>query len=113
MATKLVSMKIPKEKRDGPMQPSSLATEGPAYPYGLSLSLDTDSLEKLELDAEDLTVGTKYLLIAKVEVSSLSQSDSKDQGPYQSVGLQITDLCLESPRTGERVADRLYGGPKA
>lgn len=101
MPTKLVSMKIQKGDRDAPKaEPSSIATDWPAYPWGLNLNLDDDALEKLEIDASDLKVGAKMTLVALVEVSSISINDRMgSDGESQSVGLQITDLCLEDGAT--------------
>ena len=87
---KLVSMKISKAEREKMNKPMALVGDaGPAYPWGLSVNLDQDSLEKLDLDANDLKVGKTLTLIATVEVTNLSSNESKDGGSNQSVGLQI------------------------
>lgn len=96
--TKLTSMKVTaaemkarQEKYSG----SSIATDGPSYPYGLEVRLDDESLEKLDLDVKDLSVGDTYVLVAKVKLTSVSSNQS-DGGPSRSsVALQITEMCLE------------------
>lgn len=93
---KLVSVKIDKATRDKLKEPSTIATDAPIYPWGLSINLDSDTLEKLEVDADDLKVGATLSLIAKVDVVSLSKNESQGSTPNQSVGLQITEMCLES-----------------
>lgn len=112
MASKLTSMKTtPAEMkaRQEKYSGSSIATDGPSYPYGLSISLDDESLEKLEVDVTDLAVGSTMVVVAKVKVSSVSSNQS-DGGPSrQSVSLQITEMCLEpeGAKAGD-AADALY-----
>jgi hypothetical protein len=69
------------------------------YPYGLSLSLDDESLEKLGIDIGDYSVGDELELHAKVKVRSLRQSESTTSGKDRSMDLQVTDMCLESPES--------------
>lgn len=99
MAAKLVSMKISKADREAKTKNGSIATDAPAYPWGLGINLDDDALEKLGLDVADLKVGATMTLIAKVDVTSLSSNESKGSDAHSSVGLQITDLCLEDGAT--------------
>lgn len=106
--SKLVSMKITAAEREKRMEPSSVATDMPAYPWGLGVNLDNESLEKLEIDADDLKVGQTLTLIAKVEVTNLSSNESKGGGSNQSVGLQITEMCLETKGSAAAAADTLY-----
>ena len=96
---KLVSMKITKEERDKRTEPSSLATDGPAYPYGLTVQLDNDSLEKLGIKTLP-DAGEKYTLIAAVTVVGVSSSES-ESGKNRSVSLQLTALCLEDEAPGK------------
>lgn len=106
---KLVSMKLSKTDADAKMAPSSMATDRPAYPWGLSVNLDDDCLEKLGIDIADLKVGGKMSLIAQVEVTSLSSNQSKGSAASQSVGLQITDMCLEDGASKAKAAvETLY-----
>jgi hypothetical protein len=76
--------------------PSMLGEEnkGPKYPYGLTIYLCDDTLAKLNLgDLPD--VGTKFTLMALVEVTSNSQRQTQD-GKDVSMDLQITDMALSS-----------------
>jgi hypothetical protein len=93
MATKLVNLQISAREQRKQMEPSSIATDGPRYPYGLAISLDTETLEKL--DVGRLTAGDTVLLVGKATVRSVSTSESEDGGKRRDVSLQITDLCLE------------------
>jgi hypothetical protein len=88
--------------------PVSMATRGPAYPYGLELHLDTEALEKLAINIGDLSVGDTLALVAKVEVTSISSNESQHSKPSESVGLQITEACLEDADTARAAAKALY-----
>lgn len=106
--TKLVSMKMSKTERDERNSPTSMAEEGPIYPYGLSLSLDGDALDKVGMSALP-EVGEEMLLHAKVKVTSVS-SNEHEHGKHKSVSLQITDLGLEDAGEKTAAADALYKG---
>jgi hypothetical protein len=106
---KLVSVKITKAEREQRSEPMIAENDYPMYPYGLGVNLDDETLEKLEIDAADLEVGQVLTLVARVEVTSLSSMESKGGTPHQSVGLQITELCLEATESGaDHAADALY-----
>ena len=75
------------------------------YPYGLAVILDHETLEKLGLKTPE--VGAELLLVARVEVTSVSSHESSESEPSRSVTLQITDLCVE--KTAGKAADALYG----
>lgn len=109
MAEKLVNMKIDPKAREERYAESALA-DRPVYPWGLSLNLDEEVLEKLGLE-ELPTVGKPLKLIALVDVTSVSSNESKG-GESRSVGLQITDLCLEKPGAKASTESKLYGEGK-
>jgi len=79
--------------------------ERPRYPWGLSISLDNDTLEKLGLELPK--VGSELLLAAKVTVTSVSANEGSE-GVYRNVSLQITDLAFEGDEAID-AADILYG----
>jgi len=110
--SKLVSMKIDAAERERAYAPSAVA-DSPTYPWGLGLTLDQDALEKLGVDKLP-DVGETLRIEARVSVTSISASDSKGEGgkthKSRSLGLQITDLCLEKDEgDGGSAADKLYG----
>lgn len=107
---KLVDMKLDKKTRDTLATPSDPG-DGPAYPWGLSVTLDEEALDKLGLKLPK--VGKTFLLCALVDVTSVSSNEQQDQEPRSSVTLQITDLSLEDPPKGADPADTLYGKAKA
>lgn len=65
-----------------------------AYPYGLEVRLENESLDKLKI--EDLPkAGTKMTLTAEVEVSGSSQTERQGKEPRRNLTLQITKMSLE------------------
>ncbi|WP_254227754.1 capsid staple protein [Burkholderia gladioli] len=82
----------------------------PAYPYGLTICLDDESLAKLGITTLP-DVGTAFTLAARVEVCSTSQYQNQD-GADRNLSLQITDMELSAPpsnQTPEQAAAKLYG----
>lgn len=66
---------------------------GPRYPWGLTLRLEDDAVEKLGL--EDLPkVGKKMMLTALVEVCETSQREEKKGEKKQCLSLQIVKMGL-------------------
>lgn len=102
-ARERVSMKLSKaevKKHNAPMAVG--ASSAPRYPWGLSLSLDNASLEKLGMTKLP-EVGATFELDAKVKVTSVSQNEDGSSS-NRSASLQITEMCLEplSRRTARR-----------
>lgn len=64
------------------------------YPYGLEISLNNDSLKKLNLGAGNFKVGSGFEIKAKVKVTSVRANEREGSGTDDGVGLQITDLDL-------------------
>lgn len=98
---KLVSMKRAEKSESKELAPY----EEPAYPYGLRICLGTDELKKLGI--KNLPeVGKTMKIMAVVEVSSISMSESQNGGEYKSVDLQITELALDNKKDVD--AKKLY-----
>jgi hypothetical protein len=101
-------MKMSKSESSGAVEPS--APSGPRYPYGLQLSLDNESLDKLGLTLPD--VGDKLMLVASVEVTSVSQSEegsSEDKAKVRRhASMQIVAMALSDAETGSDAAKKLY-----
>lgn len=101
MFAKMVSMartpdeaKKEVEKYDAP-SPAAVSSV-PTYPYGLCISLEDESLEKLGLNGEMPAVGEvlQFCAIAKVTSASLNEREKSDGTKEQCcrVELQITDM---------------------
>jgi hypothetical protein len=108
----LVNMKLSPKAREE--KPSTVAADSPTYPYGLSVHLDDDTLEKLGLSSLP-AVGTTKMLVAKVSVQSTSIHEGEPFGGesrkrHRNMSLQITDLGLgDDEPEGPSPAEVLYG----
>ena len=89
----MVDMKMSKKEAKEYCSPST--DEGPRYPYGLSISLDDDALEKLGI-GDDVNVGDEVLVTAKATVTSKSGYQTMVGASENSIGLQITDMEVAS-----------------
>lgn len=108
---KLTNMKLDPKAREEKYS-ASLAADRPMYPWGLSVNLDREALETLGLVDNLPKVGSSMKLEARVDVVSVSESDSADGGKNCSVSLQITDLGLAAVKDDD-AGDRLYDKGKA
>ncbi len=96
----LTSMKLSKQDSDSEIE---VAVNQPDYPYGLSISLHEDQIDKLGLDLPN--VGDEMMLEAVVVVRSVSQHKSEDH-EGKGLELQITDMSLGKKQ--KSLADALY-----
>lgn len=101
-------------KTTGDMAISSPSRE--KYPYGLSISLDSEGLKKLGI--KDLPeVGDEVNIMAVARVVSTSQNASESNDSTR-VELQITQMCAEiepeeaddKPETADEENAEVYGG---
>jgi len=92
---KLQSMKLTKQERSGEEEkmPTAGKYEGPEYPYGLEISLEKESLEKLGLDIDDFTVGGEIEIICNGEITRTNESAGKNN-INSSVSIQITEMAM-------------------
>jgi hypothetical protein len=84
------------------------------YPWGLSLRLEEESLEKLGLSTLP-KVGTEFIIVARACVTEVSEHESTESdGKRQSLGMQIEAMSLEklASKDGPGAAEVLYGGGK-
>ena len=71
-----------------------IVSAAPIYPYGLCICLTNDELEKLDVDAAELSVGDHFHLHAIAQITSISQNDTPS-GKNSRVELQIISLAGE------------------
>lgn len=88
---KQVNMKQEPKKMN--TEVASVKMDAPAYPYGLQIRLDKESLEKLGIKKLP-EVGKSMKLEATVEVVSIHMNESSLYGDNKSMELQITDMAL-------------------
>jgi len=97
------------EAAEQSVAPGEDATEGPKYPYGLELSLDDGSMEKLGITALP-DVGYVMKLTAMVTVTNVGSSQSQGGDAEMRMSLQITDMQLDAPAMdSSAMAAKLYG----
>ena len=104
----LVSMKKEVKKEDS--SDCKAICDDSKYPYGLCLSLDTETLKKLGIDQLPET-GGEFKILAKAIVKSTHQSESLEGNTYKSLELQITDMAVkyEDTRSDSEI---MYGKGK-
>lgn len=94
--------KTPEEvKKEAPAALAEMPPKVPVYPWGLSLSLDDDTLKKLGLEGEMPSVGEMIHLCAMAKVTSVSENETEDtktggKTTCRRVELQITHLATEN-----------------
>lgn len=95
MAVQMVDLALSPEeaKLGGPSVVTD--SEAPRYPWGLTLTLDEKTLEKLKVDHSDWSVGDIFHLHAIARVTSVSEHENQN-GNSCNVGLQIVAMGAES-----------------
>jgi len=93
---------------------SSVLTEAPAYPYGLCLTVDTSTVEKLGI-SEAPGVGEKVMILAVGEIKSVNLDNTiKDDRRNFNFQIQITKMDLKQKEDEkDDIASKLYGDNKA
>lgn len=76
--------------------------EADKYPYGLSLRLEEETLEKLGI-TELPAVGTSMALLGLAVVESVGEHESSSGGPHRNLTLQVTELALDPEDTGSKM----------
>lgn len=89
----LVNLKMSESERDR-NAPTAAGGSDREYPYGLSLNLENESLEKLGISTLP-KVGETMTIIAKVKVTSVSMHEGENRTKAKSVTLQITDAAVK------------------
>jgi len=103
----LVSMKMSAEESK---EYNTMEMDAPQYPYGLSIDLDDDALEKLGITALP-KVGGEMMITAKCVVKSVSSNQMQGGDAESRVCLQITDMDIgqtDNAQNNDR-ASKLYG----
>ena len=104
----LKSMKLTKKEKK---QEETISTRKEDFPFGLSIHLDDESLEKLGINANSMpSVGTKMMLLARVEVRSMSIHEDDGDDVRRSISLQITDMALDPEKKKKSAGEVLFGG---
>ncbi|WP_439392332.1 capsid staple protein [Bradyrhizobium sp. PMVTL-01] len=114
MFAKMVSMaNTPEEVKESMADAPSVAPAkftGPKYPWGLSISLEDQSLKKLGLDGDLPVIGDviQFIAEAKVTNASLNERETTDGKTEQCcrIELQITDMGIAPGDSAEEQVER-------
>lgn len=106
----LKSMKMSKREAKAANSPMPAEGDEPRYPWGLTLHLNEESLDKLGEDKLP-AMGAEVLMYAKVKVTGIAMSESNN-GKARSVSLQITAMCFEDSSDDSKHANVLFGASK-
>jgi hypothetical protein len=90
---KLIDMKQSKEEVKESLPTTSKEEAKAQYPYGLRITLDKDSLKKLDMDAMDFSLDDEISITCVGEVVRVSKSDDQ-YGKSENVEIQIMKLNL-------------------
>lgn len=104
----MISMKLTRSESDQAVAIDTKPGDGPAYPWGLCIHLDTETLTKLGF-TEPPAVGSELMLSAKVLVTSVGMNQQQDGDKEQRAELQITDMELAPAQTKPDAATVLFG----
>lgn len=106
----MIDMKLPEAGKDKSATCCADEMDSPEYPYGLRLSLDSESLKKLGM-GELPAIDAEFKLAALVCVVGVSQNDSQgSEEPHRCVDLQIEmmELSPAKEEPGESSVQRMY-----
>lgn len=108
---KMVSLKMSKKEAKGEFgadcpQPSKAYDDNlPRYPYGTKLRLETEVLDKLDIEPGDFKSGQVLTVTAKVEVVGTSTSQRQGGKDRNELELQITDMSIDTKAMKKAKAD--------
>jgi hypothetical protein len=112
---KLVDMGLTEEESKENIPAAGATPKGPRFPYGLCISLDEQSLNKL-IDHDDMPeVGDRIHFMAFAKVTSVSSNQMEGGEEQRRVELQITEMSFEDENReepgdrSERRASTRYG----
>jgi hypothetical protein len=109
--TSLINMENTPQEAQQMVNPT--ASDAPKYPWGLSICLNDDSLDKLGVKTLP-AVGTEVTIVAKATVAATRESATEGDGSQASMDLQITDMQIDGLNADlfGRAAEMLYGKAK-
>jgi len=87
----MVDMAMNKEEREENSPIAGKVSDGPIYPYGLTICLCKPELEKLNVDYSDWAVGDHFHLQALAKITSISENETEN-GKNCRVEMQIVAL---------------------
>jgi hypothetical protein len=105
---KLVSMKTIKSNKDTVQ--SAPSEEKMSYPYGLELSLNKETLDKLGIKVDNIDINSKCTIEAIGKITSISKNINERQDNSH-MSIQLTDVAIhcvqKSPKTLREVLGKV------
>ena len=90
------------------------SSDADLYPWGLSITLEDESLNKLKLNPRDCKVGDTITIQCIAEISNLSESANARGKDRKTIGLQITQMGIQKTKGKgkfEEYSDQKNKGP--
>ena len=111
MKSLLTDMQMSAEETKEYTEPTP--SDAPKYPWGLCITLNDGSLEKLGV-GELPSVDTEVTIVAKAVVTSVRENQTQGGESERNVELQITSMQVGGLKTDlmTQTADQLYGKSK-
>lgn len=109
MAMTSMALTAEEAKREyGDCAPCSADGEdnGPKYPWGLSICLSNESLQKLGIGL--IPVGTEVVIMAKAQITGTSERERLKGEKTQDMDIQLTAIDLAIGTGGPVDAGKLY-----
>lgn len=78
------------------------------YPYGLTVHLDNDTMEKLGLTAKDFDAGQPVMLVSEAVVTE-DRINTVNGKTRRSMSLQLRKISIDQEGKAEDTATTLYG----
>lgn len=94
----MINLRLAKKKAKKLAQPTTME-EGPRYPWGTSVTLETETLKKLGQGVGDYSIGDSVALQGIAKVTSLRKSENERGPASQTVDLQLTNLGVNKGKT--------------
>ena|SRR5579859_5842099 len=83
----------------------------PKYPWGLQISLDNESMEKLGIEDEKFKVGEEYTIECRVKVIGVNEDETINDGVRKNMRCQIVEMEWsegDGTTEPEKMAKKMY-----
>lgn len=87
------------------------ADKTPEYPWGLNVTLNKETLDKLGKSITDFAIGSEHTVAVVMKVQDLSKNVSENYDS-ESVGLVITQMDLGEVKSDAARASKIFGEAK-
>ena len=103
------NMRMNAEEKKDLYSPESVIDDKPEYPYGLTITLNQESIEKLGIDAKSLKIGQAFKVLAEAKIKEIREVKENGDVQEHSIELQICEMDMAKEEE-EKSADQFYQG---